>query len=100
MQRLPQMASVTDLRNDYTALLARLRNGPIVLSQRSRPAAVLVSPDEWDETAQLIKDLQEQLNRERRLRLSNQRYAARLADPSRGVTQEQLDQQLAEAGPL
>lgn len=72
----------------------------MVFSQRSRPAAVLVSPDEWNETAQLIKDLQEQLNRERRLRLSNQRSAARLADPSRGVTQEQLDQQLAGVGLL
>jgi len=98
MNRLPQMASVTDLRNDYNALLRRLSEGPIVLSQRSKPAAVLVSPTEWDQTAQLIKELQAQLSRERRLRLSNQRYTARMADPTRGVSQATFDQQLAEAG--
>jgi hypothetical protein len=61
---------------------------------------VLVSPEEWNATAKLIKELQEQLDRERRLRLSNQRYAAMLTDPTRAVTQEEFDRQLAEAGLL
>jgi len=98
MHKLPQMASVTELRNDYNALIARLSEGPVVLSQRSRAAAVLVSPQEWDQTAQMIKTLQAQLDQERRLRLSNQRYAAYMTDPARSVTQAEFDRQLAEAG--
>ena len=100
MNRIPQMANVTELRNDYNALIARLSEGPVVLAQHSKPAAVLVSPAEWNETAQLIEELQAQLNRERRLRLSNQRHAAMLADPAQVVMQGDFDCQLTEAGLL
>jgi len=92
------MANVSELRNDYNGLIARLNKGPIVLSQRSKPTAVLVSPEAWDEAANLIQALQEQLASERRLRLSNQRYTARLADPARGVAQDEYEQLLAAAG--
>ena len=94
------MANVTELRNDYNALIARLSEGPVVLAQHSKPAAVLVSPVEWNATAQLIEDLQAQLSRERRLRLSNQRYAAMHADPAQIVTQADFDRQLTQAGLL
>jgi prevent-host-death family protein len=100
MQTLPQMASVTDLRNDYNALIGRLHEGPIVLSQRSKPAAVLVSPEYWNETARLIQELQEQLGRERRLRRSTERHAALVTNPEFAITQQEFDHQLQEAGLL
>lgn len=73
-------------------------SGPVVVMSRSKPVAVMISPEEWDKTAKQITELQEQLERERRLRLSNQRYATYLADSSHGVDQEQYEQGLANMG--
>ena len=51
MQRVQQMASVTDLQKETAKVFTMLPNGPVVLAQRSRPAAVLVSVEEWDRVA-------------------------------------------------
>lgn len=48
MNRLPQMTSVTELRNNYPSLIKKLSNGPVVLAQRSKPIAVIVTPEQWD----------------------------------------------------
>lgn len=51
MQRVQQMASVTDLQKETAKVFTMLPNGPVILAQRSRPAAVLVSIEEWDQLA-------------------------------------------------
>jgi PHD/YefM family antitoxin component YafN of YafNO toxin-antitoxin module len=101
MNTLPQIAPMSDIRLHQGETLEKIKNGPLLLVERGvKPAAVLVSPEQWDATDRLIIDLQEQLKRERRLRLSNQRYAARIADPTRGVTQQEFDKHFTEAGLL
>jgi prevent-host-death family protein len=98
MHAMPQLIPVSELRYNHKKVFDRLKAGAILLAQRSQPAAVLVSVQQWDELAQLVKDLQAQLGTERRLRLSNQRYAEALADPSQLVSQEEYERMLAEAG--
>lgn len=57
MQTIPRIAPVSDLRAKHKEMFDSLSDGPIVLAQRSKPAAVLVSVDEWDSTAEELKRL-------------------------------------------
>jgi prevent-host-death family protein len=59
MNRIPQMASISDLRNRHLEILARLEQGPVLLASRNRPAAVLVSPEQWNELVDLIADYED-----------------------------------------
>lgn len=88
MNRLPQMASVTDLRNDYLTLFAKLNDGPIILAQRSKPAAVLVSPELWDTIARRLEQYE--------LLAQADRIDAEMeADPTKIVTHEELKRRLS-----
>lgn len=51
MERIQQIVPVTDLRLRHVEVFTMLDKGPVVLAQRSRPAAVLVSIEEWDRMA-------------------------------------------------
>lgn len=57
MERIQQVVPVTDLRLRHVQVFDMLNAGPVVLAQRSRPAAVLVSVEQWDRAAGLIEDL-------------------------------------------
>ena len=52
MAKLPQLVPITDLRQDASEVLKRLRasNEPIIITQRGRAAAVLVSIDAFEQT--------------------------------------------------
>lgn len=67
MNPIPQMESVTSLRNNYNALIARLSEGPIVLSQHAKGAAVLVSIEQWNEIAKQLKVLEGLLGAKRKV---------------------------------
>ena len=58
MEPLPQMAPVSDLKHRHLDVFRRLKNGPVVLSNRSQPAAVLISPEKWNALAEYIDDLE------------------------------------------
>jgi PHD/YefM family antitoxin component YafN of YafNO toxin-antitoxin module len=57
MNKLPQMASVADMRQEHLRLFTMLKNGPVVVSNRSKPAAVMLSPEMWDK---IVEQLEEQ----------------------------------------
>lgn len=67
MNRLPQMASVTDLRNNYPKVIRRLSDGPIILAQRSKPVAVVISPQQWDMIADELAQLRRIVESDRQL---------------------------------
>lgn len=52
----PTMVNISELRQRQNELLARLSDGPLLLTQYSKPAAVLVKPELWN---QLIEELDE-----------------------------------------
>ncbi len=58
MHPIPQMESVSSLRNNYNALIERLSDGPIVLSQYAKGAAVLVSIEQWNMIAKRLQVLE------------------------------------------
>jgi PHD/YefM family antitoxin component YafN of YafNO toxin-antitoxin module len=98
MQRVPQVKPISNMARDHKTLLQLISKGPVYLTQRSQPVAVMVSANQWDETAKLIEDLQAQLGIERRLRISNQRFAEAQADSSLWVSPEEYEQGLQKAG--
>jgi PHD/YefM family antitoxin component YafN of YafNO toxin-antitoxin module len=58
MIQVPQIEPVSNLVRNYLAIFAKLKNGPVFLAQRSKPAAVLVSLDEWTATANRLAQLE------------------------------------------
>jgi PHD/YefM family antitoxin component YafN of YafNO toxin-antitoxin module len=58
MYPIPQMAAVSDLKHRHLDVFKRLKDGPVVLSNRSQPAAVLVLPDRWNAIVEYIDDLE------------------------------------------
>lgn len=45
---ISQIAPVTQLIRDHLSVLNRLVDGPVVLAQRSKPAAVLLSVNDYE----------------------------------------------------
>ena len=54
MQRVPRIVPVTDLRQDAAAVLKRLQasSEPLVITQRGRAAAVLISLEAYERSRQ------------------------------------------------
>jgi len=52
MARVPEIVPITDLRQDSSAVLKRVRSSrePIIITQRGRAAAVLLSVEEYERT--------------------------------------------------
>jgi prevent-host-death family protein len=50
MAKLPQIIPVTDLRQDAAAVLRRVRDSrePLIITQRGRAAAVILSVEEYE----------------------------------------------------
>ena len=98
MHELYQTVAAGDLKAHTAAVFDMAEKGPVVVMSRATPKAVMVAASEWNATARLIQDLREQLAREKRLRIANERYLKMMADPSRIVSQDELDQMLVDAG--
>ena len=51
MSRLPDIVPVTDLRQDAAAVLRRLKGSrePLVITQRGRAAAIMLSPESYEQ---------------------------------------------------
>lgn len=99
-----QTESVSSFRENYDAVFKNLVKGPVLLLQRSKLAAVLVSAMEWNRIVEELEFYRASRRAERtevlerQLRLSNQRHEEMLADPTRCVGQAEYDRLLAEAG--
>jgi prevent-host-death family protein len=50
MSKIPDIVPVTDLRQDAASVLKRLRDsrGPMIITQRGRAAAVMISIEEYE----------------------------------------------------
>lgn len=59
MQKVPQMTSIADLRNNHLHVFAQLANGPVVINNRSQPVGVLVDPEAWNRLLELVEDQQD-----------------------------------------
>ena len=54
MSKVPDIVPVTDLRQDAAAVLRRLRGSrePLVVTQRGRAAAIMLSPEAYERSRQ------------------------------------------------
>ena len=52
MSKLPEIIPITDLRQDSSAVLERVRTSrqPLIITQRGRAAAVMLSVEEYERT--------------------------------------------------
>jgi prevent-host-death family protein len=89
MNEVPTIVPVTDLRYKHNELFKRLSEGPVILAQRSKPAAVLVSVADWNQQVKQIRELQ-------LLLLHYKRRAEMQREPADTVTHEELERQLTE----
>jgi PHD/YefM family antitoxin component YafN of YafNO toxin-antitoxin module len=80
-----QTESVTGFRNNYNKTLKQVASGPVMLIRQSQVAAVLISPDEWN-----------QLQRYKQLAILDEQ--SKLVARGEYFTQEQIDQGLKERG--
>ncbi len=94
MHTIQQIVPISEMKIHHNKVMGMLNQGIVILAQRSKPAAVLVSVDQWDTTIKTINELQTQLARERRLRLSNQRYSEHMENPTQSIPLATLDQRL------
>ena len=62
MPKIPDIVPVTDLRQDAAAVLQRVRRsaGPVIITQRGRAAAIMISPESFERSEnerQILKRL-------------------------------------------
>lgn len=62
MQIIPEIVPISGLRTRQNELLRSLGQGPIVLTQHGRAAAVLVSPEQWNHLIETLEDLSDSLD--------------------------------------
>jgi len=58
MNTLPHIIPISDLRIRHNEVLDLLKQGKIILAQRSRPIAVLLSIADWEDQAEYIDKLE------------------------------------------
>ena len=61
MAAIPKIAPISDFRSRQNELLQQLAEGPLVLTQHGRAAAVLVSLEEWNQLIEQLEYLEDSL---------------------------------------
>jgi prevent-host-death family protein len=83
-----QIVPISDFHIRQSEVLTKLGNGPVILAQRSKPAAVLLSVRDFDQ-------MQTELKRLRRQAVADRHFAEMRAGEY--LTQEEFDKDLAGA---
>lgn len=61
MTIMPEVIPVSQLRDRHKEILRQIADGPILLAQHSKPAAVLVSVDDWNARERQLEILEARL---------------------------------------
>ena len=61
MEVIPELVPISELRLRQNALLSKLHDEPVVLTQHGRAVAVLVSPSQWNQIAEELEELRDAL---------------------------------------
>jgi PHD/YefM family antitoxin component YafN of YafNO toxin-antitoxin module len=95
MEMLPQIETISTLKHNQEAVLSKVKERPVLLLQHNKPLAVMVTPEQWDWTAQTFQALKKRI-RDLELLLEARRVSARMdADPSSIVKLGELEKRLA-----
>lgn len=58
MELIPQIDTISSLKNNQAAVLAKVGKQPLLLLQNSKPIVILVSPEEWNRTVLRLRELE------------------------------------------
>ncbi len=61
MQHVPQIVPISEMKLNQPEVIHKLDAGPVILANRSRATAVLVSITEWERMITYIEDLEDAL---------------------------------------
>ena len=73
MNTVPQIEPVSSMSRDHKGIIAKLGKGPVILAQRSKPTAVLVSIEEWNRIALQMREYE-------RLKMISSRVRGRVTE--------------------
>ena len=59
LTRVPQTASMNEIKNRTASVTEKFSKGPVVLMNRATPQAVLVSPQQWNAILDKLEELQD-----------------------------------------
>ena len=59
MERMPELAHVSDLRKRQSEILDRLKEGPVLLASKTHQPAVLVSVSQWNQMVDRLDELED-----------------------------------------
>lgn len=59
MQQVPNLVPISEMRLHQSEVLDKLKAGPIILTQRSKAAAVLIDPVQWNRLIEHMENLQD-----------------------------------------
>lgn len=59
MNAIPELVPISELRLRQSEVFEKLSEGPVVLTQRGRAAAVLVDPAHWNLLMKELEDLRD-----------------------------------------
>lgn len=62
MYAIPELIPISDLRQRQREIIELLSEGPVVLTQHGRAAAVLVHPRQWNQLLEEYEDLHDALD--------------------------------------
>ena len=62
MHKIQQFEPITTMQRHPQQVLAMLENGPVVLANRSKPTAILVSVALWDRLIERLEDQQDMID--------------------------------------
>lgn len=80
-------ATVTELRAKLASYLESLRDGPLLILSHSKPAAMIVEPEEFDRLLERVENLEDLLD-------GRQAVAEYLEDPAVAVDAEEVFERL------
>lgn len=85
--RIPQIEPVTSLANNTKDIFAKLADGPVILSEQNRPAAVLLSVSEYEKMSTRLHHLE-------LLREAKRNLAKAAVHPDTTIAHDDLKQML------
>lgn len=61
MERMPELAHVSDLRKRQSEILDRLSAGPVLLASKTHAPAVLVDAAQWNRLVERLEELEDEV---------------------------------------
>ncbi len=59
LMRVPQTASMNDIKNQTALVTGKFAKGPVMLMNRATPQAVMVSPAQWNAILNSLEEMQD-----------------------------------------